>query len=142
MIQRKQSLWLLLAALLNAGAFICDLYKYDTVVNGVTERKGLHVTDHFPTLIIALVATLLPFVTIFMFANRKRQMRMTAVSLITTGSFISTALIRVTRITPEPVNGSYWIGIILPVAAMIFLILAMAGIRRDEKLVRSVDRLR
>lgn len=39
-------------------------------------------------------------------------------------------------------DGNYGIGSVLPVAAIILLIIAISGIRKDEKLVRSVDRLR
>jgi uncharacterized membrane protein len=41
-----------------------------------------------------------------------------------------------------PTSGSYWIGSILPVLAIIFLIMAIRAIRNDEKLVKSMDRLR
>ena len=142
MIQRKQSLWLLVAALLNAGVFIFDLYRADVTVNGIADHKVLRVADHYPPLLIALVMTLLPVVTIFMFSNRKRQVGMSAVSMVGTLSFISMMLMRVKNISPAPAAGSYWIGAVLPVAAVIFIVMAIVGIRKDEKLVRSVDRLR
>jgi len=59
--------------------------------------------------------------------------------------FIALLLWRVSglaKIAPPPTNGSYWIGAVLPVIALVFLILAIIGIRRDEKLVKSADRLR
>lgn len=142
MIQRRQSLYLFIAALLNAGVFYFDLYKTHTIVNGTDTAGQLRVSDHFPTLLIALVITLLPLITIFMFNNRKRQVRMCFASILGIISFISLLLARVGRITPPPSNGSYWIGSVLPVIALVFIFLAIFGIRRDEKLVKSVDRLR
>lgn len=145
MLQRKQSLWLLIAALLNAGVFYFDLYRYHVIENGVDTVKMLRVSDHYPSLLIGLVITLLPLVTIFMYNKRRQQMAMTFVSIVAIGSFITMALSRVTGISkmiPAPTNESYWIGAVLPVVAMVFLFLAMLGIRRDEKLVKSVDRLR
>lgn len=145
MIQRKQSLWLFIAALLNAGVFYFDFYRYHVIENGVDTQKALRVSDHYPSLLIALVMTLLPLVTIFMYAKRKRQVSMTFVSILSIGSFITLALNRVTGISkmvPAPTNESYWIGAVLPVVAIVFLVLAMIGIRRDEQLVKSVDRLR
>ena len=44
--------------------------------------------------------------------------------------------------TPPVTEGSYWVGAVLPVLSIVFLVLAISGIRRDEKLVRSTDRLR
>ncbi len=145
MIQRKQSIWLLLVALLNAGVFYFDLYHMHTMVNGVDTLGQLRVADHYPSLIIAVVITLLPLVTIFMYGNRKQQMRMIAYSLVAESAFITLVLTRVTRLEKLPVppsSGSYWIGAVLPIVAVIFLIMAMLGVRKDDKLVKSMDRLR
>lgn len=142
MIQRKQSLWLLIAALLNAGVFLFGLYRYHIMENGIDTPKEVRVNDHFPSLIIALVMTLLPLVAIFMFRNRKRQITLTFVSILSVGSFITIALSRTKGLNALPSSESYWIGSILPVAALVFLFMAIFGIRRDENLVKSMDRLR
>jgi len=146
MIQRKQSLWLFIAALLDAGVFYFDLYKTHMVVNGAdTLGTPLRVVDHYPSLLIALVITILPFVTIFMYGNRKRQMSMSFASLIALIAFISLTLFRVGNLgkaVPPPSSGSYWIGSVLPVISVVFVILAILGIRKDEQLVKSMDRLR
>src|SRR3954470_1057600 len=115
MIQRKQSLWLFIAALLNAGVFYFDLYKTHMMVNGVdTAGIPLRVSDHYPSMLIALVMTLFPLITIFLFNNRKRQAALCFVSILAIISFISLTLSRVGKITPQPLSGSYWIGSILP----------------------------
>ena len=145
MIQRRQSLYLFIAALLNAGVFYFDLYKTHTIVNGVDTLGQLRVADHFPSLLIALIITLLPFVAIFMFNNRKRQIRMSVITIVSILAFIGLLLWRVTdlaKLVPPPSNGTYWVGSVLPVVSMVFVFLAILGIRRDEKLVKSVDRLR
>jgi surface polysaccharide O-acyltransferase-like enzyme len=149
MIQRKQSIWLLIAALLNAGTFLLGFYKFHTLESGVDTVHELRVNTNFPMVIIATVMTLVPLVTIFMYANRKRQLRMCIASMLAISSFVTLMLNRVTRegmdavkIVPPPTDGSYLIGAVLPVAALVFIIMAMIGIRRDDKLVKSVDRLR
>ncbi len=142
MIQRKQSIYLFIAALLNAGVFYFDLYKTHNVVNGADTLGQLRVSDHYPSMLIVLVMTLLPLITIFMFGNRKRQLRMCFVSMLAIISFITLTLGRVGKIMPVPTSGNYWIGSILPAISFVFIILAILGIRRDEKLVKSVDRLR
>lgn len=145
MIQRKQSLWLLIAALLNACMLFTALYKWHEMVNGVDTVKELRVNDHYPSMVIVLVITLLPLLAIFMYNNRKRQTMMTMVSIVGTMSFIGIMLSRVTavgKMTPPPAGATYWVGAVLPVISTLFLILAILGIRRDEKLVRSMDRLR
>jgi hypothetical protein len=145
MLQRKQSIWLFLAALCNAGVFYFDFYRYHVMDNGVDTVKYLRVSDHYPSLLIALVMTILPLITIFMFGNRKRQMSMSAMSIFIIGAFIAMTLNRVTNIrtlVPPPTSESYWIGGVLPIISIIFLIMAIFGIRKDDKLVRSADRLR
>lgn len=145
MIQRKQSIWLLLAALLGAGVFFFDLYRAEVKTGELTDHKLLRVADHYPSLLIALVMIALPFITIFMFGDRKRQLRMSYVSILSAVSFLSMMLFRVSALakeTPPVTGGNYWIGAVLPVLSIVFLLLAISGIRRDEKLVRSVDRLR
>lgn len=138
LIFRKQSLWLLLASLLSAGVFVFDLYRADGI-------DPLRVANHYPALLLAVVMVALPFITIFMYRDRKRQVRMTAMSMLSCSVFVSYTLSRVTRLSdnvPAPTNGIYWIGSVIPLAAMIFLIMALLRIRHDDKLVRSMDRLR
>lgn len=145
MIQRKQSIWLFLAALLSAGVFMFDLYRGEIKSGDVLQGRALSVPEHFPFVLVALVMVVLPLITIFMFANRKRQVRMTMMSIVANTSFISLMLFTVSRWqaeTPPVLSGSYWVGSVLPVLSIILLIMAALAIRSDEKLVRSVDRLR
>ena len=144
MIQRKQSIWLLIAALLGAGVFVFDIYRYHTMENGADVLKHIQVGNHYPSLLIAIVMTVLPLITIFMYGNRKRQIRMTFAALLAFISFTTISLMRVRHpdFPPIPSTETYWIGAVLPSAAAIFLVMAMLAIRKDEKLVRSVDRLR
>ena len=147
MIQRKQTLWLFLAALLSAGVFYFDLYRVHTTINGVDTIMSLRVSDHFPALLIALVMCGLPFISIFFFKHRRRQVNMTMISLFATAAFIALMLWRgvpdfISKLSSPPVSSTYWIGGVLPVISLVFLVLAIVGIRKDEKLVKSVDRLR
>jgi hypothetical protein len=146
MIQRKQTLWLLLAALLNTGVFFFDLYHAHTIVDGMDTLTRLRVADHFPSLLVALIMVAVPFITIFLFKNRKQQQRMALISILACISFISLVLMRVNSLNgavPAPTDGAYWIGAILPVVSIVLLIMAIIGISKDEKMVRSsFDRLR
>ena len=146
MIQRKQTLWLFLAALLGAGVFYFDLYTAHSMIGGIDTVNRLRVADNFPSLLLAIIMCALPLISIFMFQHRKRQVNLTMISMVATAGFIALTLWRVPDFLshlPAPATSSnYWIGSVLPVIAFVFLILAIVGVRRDEKLVRSVDRLR
>jgi len=145
MIQRKQSIWLLLAALINAGVFIFDVYRGHVMTNGVDTIVAMRINDKFHLVLMALVIVVLPLLAIFMFKNRKRQRILTILSILFSLSFVSTMLLRTSKFTaeyPDATNGTYWIGSVLPVISIVFLIMAIMGINKDEKLVRSQDRLR
>lgn len=145
MIQRIQSVWLLIAAIVSAGLLYFDLYHAHILMNGVDSLVVLKVSDHFPSLLLALVLIILPLVNIFLYKNRKRQRSIALLNVIAIIGFVALVLMRVTNFnnqTPPPTNGSYWIGSVLPVIAMVLVMMAMSAIKKDEKLVRSVDRLR
>ncbi|XZF12972.1 DUF4293 domain-containing protein [Chitinophagaceae bacterium MMS25-I14] len=145
MIQRIQTVWLLLAALVNAVLFEVNLYTAHMVQNGADTEVKINVTGHYPTLLIAAVITLIPLIAIFLFKNRKRQRALTAFGIVATIGFIATIIMRVTNLNnsvPAPTNGSYSILSVLPVISAVFLVMAIKGIRKDEKLVKSLDRLR
>jgi hypothetical protein len=142
MIQRIQSIWLFVAALMNALVFGVDLYRWEAMPAGAAAPLPLRVGDHYPSLILVVTMTVLPIITIFMFKQRKRQMAMSAMSLVATGAFITMTLNRVGHLQVPQATGSYWIGSVLPLVADVFLILAILAIRKDENLVKSMDRLR
>jgi Domain of unknown function (DUF4293) len=145
MIQRKQTLWLLLAALINVGLFLFDLYRVHVVTNGVDTILPLKVNDKFFFVLIALVTIVLPAIAIFMYKDRKRQRLLGVLSVIACLSFISTMLMQVSKFSssiPAASGGTYWIASVLPVISIIFLVMAIRGINKDEKLVKSQDRLR
>lgn len=145
MIQRIQSVWLLIAALLCTGLFYFDLYRGHLITNGTDTLVHLRVNDHFPSLLLALVLVALPLVAIFLFKKRKQQRGLAMLAIIANIGFIAMMIMRVGNFnsqSPAPTNCTYWIGAVLPIIAIIFLVMAMSGIRKDEKLVKSLDRLR
>lgn len=145
MIQRIQSLWLLLAALCGAGLFYFDLYTAHTLVNNIDMQLHIRVNDDYLSLIIALLLTLLPLFAIFLYKKRKQQRLVAVLDILASIGFIALMLMRVNTFTaqnPTATRGSYSVGAILPILSVIFIILALRGIRKDEKLVRSLDRLR
>ena len=142
MVQRIQSFWLFLGALLNCGMLIFDFYKVP-LVNGVD--NSIKVINHYPSLLLTLVTIILPLVIIFMYKKRKQQISMSIVAIISVSSLLTMLLNRtniLTTSTPAVSGGSYWIGAVILPLSMVCFILAIIGIRKDEKLVKSVDRLR
>ena len=141
MIQRVQSIWLLLAALCAFITYKMVLY-IGTLPDG-TERR-LVLGDNFLLVgcIIALGA--LSLISIFLFRNRKAQLRFTILTMVLTIGFLFLEYLTIETFKRDNVitTGSYQVAALLPVVMVILLIFAARGIYKDQKLVKSLDRLR
>lgn len=141
MIQRIQSVWLLLAALVMAAVFYFPSYKFQG-----TSMLPLTIGNDFVGIILAAISIVLSLVTIFRFKNRKSQIGMTWLNLLVCIGLQAWLFVRINNFTSDAthanVSGYYWIGTFVPLVVIILLFMAKAGIRKDEKLVKSLDRLR
>ncbi len=155
MIQRVQSIWLFLAALVlflmlflplvsrinnNAEIEIHTVGLYQDVV-GKSGSGDLKQT-FTPLLITNICVTLICFINIFNFKRRSLQKRIAVISIILIGGFAFWCSIYAEKI-PGGLNGaSFGFGAYLPALAIIFCVLAIFGINKDERLIRSAERLR
>jgi peptidoglycan/LPS O-acetylase OafA/YrhL len=141
MIQRIQSLWLLLAGIAGLITYKMPLWSgklQDGSIKNFVGSENL-------ALFAAIVATcVLGFVTIFLFRNRKLQK-----NLSTLGVFLSLGIVALEFFIVDDykkslnfMESSWKIGAIMPILMVILFFLAYQGIRNDEKLIKSVDRLR
>jgi hypothetical protein len=147
MIQRIQSVWLFLASMACGLLFMPSVFLYRWATPGLPLNvNSLTATKFYPLLVLAAVMTLLPLIAIFFFRNRARQRGLAVLSLLACVAFLVVLFMKVSSITSNTVgiiNSEYGIlGAVAPVAGMIFLVLAIRGIKKDEKILRSLDRLR
>lgn len=146
MVQRIQSLWLFLAAMLNGLLFIFPLYRYNFPNLAYSPWQYESVRTFIPLFLIAAVATILPLIAIFFYGDRKRQRGMVWICLLAIFAFIAVMLMRVSNLkngSPPVTHFEYVLpGVLVTIGGMIFLILALRGIRNDERLIKSLDRLR
>ena len=136
MIQRIQTIWLLLAAAASFASLKLSFYsgKKDSIqFEQLSGSKG-----SFLLLILSVAVALLSVVSIFLFKNRKLQMR-----LALTG-FVAQLVVLFLSIqeTAAFTEGNYTLTSIFSFVIPVFLVLAVMGIRKDEKLIKSMDRLR
>lgn len=157
MIQRIQTVWLFVAALVLLGLFQFPYVSYiDLVglgrklyvtgeysaVNNETVKHSTHILQIIATILLAVI----PIAIIFMFKDRKRQLKLIYVEIVLITLFAIWLLFSAnnTLATISQTVGANNIGVgffLLPVA-IIFLSMAIGGIRKDEKLIKSADRLR
>lgn len=154
MIQRIQSLYLLLAAVCAGAVLLLPLAAYTDGMNEYTLRafmlseSGGEASQ--PTVymgILLSLSALLPFVTIFLFKRRMLQVRLCVVELVLlAGGIIMMAVycyLGYRAVSGMPFGAaSLKAGVILPLPAIVFTVLALRATFRDEVLVRSLDRIR
>ena len=157
MIQRKQSIFLLLAALCGVLTFFFPIETFTQAerafvfsTSGLFQGDGTPIVDAAPKLpysvLFAFFSTVL-LACIFLFKDRKRQLLIvrTANLLligVTVFLFITSNSVRAYLEQGGRVNSQFGAAAVLPLAMIVFTFLAERGIRKDEALVRSADRLR
>ena len=141
MIQRIQSIWLLIVALTAFATYTLTLYT-GKITDG-SERPFL-LADNFLLVILIIALGVLAILCIFLYKNRKLQFRLSVLGVIFSILFLFIEYVKVEdfKETNKILSGSYQIGALLPVVMIIFFILAARGIYKDEKLVKSLNRLR
>lgn len=136
MLQRIQTIYLFLAALVSAGLIF---------VFGIWENQAgetVYAQDNLLVFALFLASAVISMVTIFLFKNRKLQFVLCRLNiilnLILLGLFVYWAL----NISGESNISEKGIGMLIPIISIVFLVLANKAIKKDEALVKSVDRLR
>lgn len=144
MLQRIQTIFLALGA-------VCSglLYAFPFARTSTAEQQSLfddslyNLLDHVGLIVLFGVSLILALAAIFLFNNRKRQILVSRLSLLFNilGIFLALILFmndsKTLKATPD--DG---LGIYLPILFILFLVLAIRYISKDEKLVKSMDRLR
>lgn len=137
MIQRIQSVWLLLAS---AAAWLgLKLSFYSGTYTSDNSYHKLTGVDNMPLLILTALTGSLALVAIFLYKNRTLQLRLCV------GGLLLTLILGVLywRETKDYSVGEYSLeGVIALVAVIAFFLLAANGINKDEKIIKESDRLR
>lgn len=156
MIQRIQTIYLLLAFLCAAGLFFMPVYSVQTQDPGIfnlMDDHTLDIFDHILLFLLALAAALLSLINIFLFRNRKLQIAIgkgviwsTIIFMISTALFLYFEFAGAREAAYEAgilfeSEGRFRYGVLLPFLVVIFAVLAVRNIRKDEALVRSTERL-
>ena len=136
MLQRIQTIYLLISASVSAGlTFVFPLWKTKEDILVYTMDEVLFLSLFFSSAALALM-------TIFLFKNRKLQFVLGRLNIIlnffTLGFFVYQSL----NLSGETIVSEKGIGMFLPIISIVFLALANKAIKKDEDLVKSVDRLR
>lgn len=145
MIQRIQSIYLLVAAVALFALMGFSFFQTSESTEVAALADGdFDVHDHVALLAIALVAGAVLLLDIFLFNNRKLQMRIAQVGLLLVIALVAVmGLLLWQAIQAAAVAVSPSVGIAMPVVAIVCTWLARQRIQKDESLVQSAyNRLR
>lgn len=153
MLQRIQTVYLFIASLAIYAFFLFPIASIfnnigakKIMITGAYQALGNQVvqTENFlPLTIATIILGLLPLLLIFLYKNRNRQQVFIygLVVIVLAHSYWLTQTVQ--NISESVLKFSdYGIGAGLPSIVILFLVLAAKAVGRDEKLVKSADRLR
>ena len=143
MIQRIQSIYLLIATFVSGGLVL--VFNLWSNLKEQTFALDLLMRESFLLKLIPLLfllSTIMSFIDIFLFKNRKLQFVIGRL-VILINLFLLGLLIYVSLTLPGEISISKkGIGMFLPILVVLLIVLANKAIKKDEDLVKSVDRLR
>ncbi|WP_145860137.1 DUF4293 domain-containing protein [Pedobacter suwonensis] len=155
MIQRIQSIWLFLATLtlilmlfLPIATKVVNGDENQVFTNGLhyfvngKSGKVLNVDVFLPLIITHSVLILLCFINIFRFKKRTQQKRIAVFTIAAIAGFAFWCSIYVKELPGGIEGANFGVGAYLPAVAILFIVLAIFGINKDERLIRSAERLR
>ncbi len=155
MLQRVQSIYLLLSSLALYALFLfpfahnvyVDSKPSTIMVTGIFQDvNGTRThTQFFVALTIATaVIGLIPLAIIFFYKNRKQQIALcySAILVIIGFSFWMSQVVKAAMGSIQLDTHNWGIGLFLTTISLLFIVFALKAIQRDEKLVKSADRLR
>jgi hypothetical protein len=138
MIQRIQTVYLILTFLVTGVImFFVPLW---TLNNG---KAFYFMQDQFYTILLGL-STMLSVISIISYKKRQNQFVMGRLNIILNLILLGLFVYRSLNLSGDTttVVSEKGIGMFLPIVAIVLLVLANKAIKKDEDLVKSVDRLR
>lgn len=178
MIQRIQTIYLLLAACAMALCFMFPTATINTTVESLNVQASgeLNLVAHavpemneqilsgqdivlgqnmfiktWPMMVLALLIIAISLVAMFLFKNRKVQVRVVSVGFLLSVVYVFLVFLwmvdkwadaALMSIQCGSAAAHYAIGTYAPIAAIVLLFLAQRAIKKDEEKVRAADRLR
>jgi Domain of unknown function (DUF4293) len=157
MIQRIQSIYLLLSALCTGSLFLMPFYFLKIAINDklsniqeIANDGVFNIYDNKLLLIISALISVFVLAIIFLFKNRSTQKQIVKFAMFFILLF-ALYIIYLTYALKSKImlaaadfsfGISFGLGLIGLLGSFLFLLLAMFSIAKDEKIVKSMDRLR
>jgi len=135
MIQRIQTIWLLLAT---ACIFLSLKFPFYSGTTNLLTFKELNGFYNIVLTILTVIVGTIAGVSIFLFKNRPLQTKLTFLGIV----LQVVCLYLYFNKMNDFINGNLSLGSIFSFAVIFLFVLALLGINKDRKLIKSLDRLR
>jgi len=136
MLQRVQTVYLVISASIMGALYIW----FPTIIS----EKGLILISKDEPVILGLIfgSILVAFFSTFSYKKRKSQFVINRLNIILNFFLLGVFVYRSLTLSGETLVSEKGIGVFLPIISIVFLVMANKAIKKDEDLVKSVDRLR
>ena len=138
MIQRQQTLWLILAAAASFLAFQFPFYTGYFTDDTIKIFKELDAGSNLFLLILTGASVLLAVVTIFLFKDRKMQLKFAVTGVLLSILIVVLFILEMRKF----ITGNLTLTSIFVFLIPVGYIMGLRGIRKDQKLIKSLDKLR
>lgn len=146
MIQRIQSIFLLLAAAVMGILFAVPFASSEKSDNAMFSDKLYNVYDHPALIALVCIAAAIAFINIFMFKKRGLQIRLDFIYIAVSVVLLALIFFLIFGSGKESTQDlgiqENYLGLAMPVVGIVLAILANRFIKKDQKIVKSMDRLR
>jgi hypothetical protein len=136
MLQRIQTLYLLLCVLISGVLpFFIKIWTTQSKLEIYADSNSIYIG-------LFLISAILGGISIFSFKKRQNQFVLNRLNMILNFIIIGLLVYHSLSLSGEAKVSEKGIGMLLPIFSIFFLALANKAIKRDEDLVKSVDRIR
>ncbi|MGV8944785.1 MAG: DUF4293 domain-containing protein [Lutibacter sp.] len=144
MIQRIQSIYLLIATLLSGGfIFLLNLWVTEEgikffALDSLSSNNMLLAS----VFVLFMTSAFLTLIAIFQFKKRQLQFVLGRLSILINFILVGILVYFAQNLSGEIKISEKGIGLLIPIFTIVFVALANKATKKDEELVKSVDRLR
>lgn len=138
MLQRQQTLWLILAAAAAILSFTLPFATGRIMAKGIETEMVLQADSTFLLMILTGCSILLTAGIIFLYKDRKLQMKLCLLGLLLAAGIIVLYILRLRDMT----RSTLALYSVLPFLVLVAYYLAFRNIRKDEKLIKSLEKIR
>ena len=136
MFQRIQTVYMIFSAIITGGLpFVFPLWTDN-------QKNEVFFTSSIIYISLFVLSTVLAIYSIINFKKRQHQFVLNRLNMIFNFILLGFFVYRSLNLSGEAVVSEKGIGMFLPAISIVLLVLANKAIKKDEDLVKSVDRLR